>query len=233
VFRREGAAAAALGVDNTVIMGAPVRVILASALAPPAAPGGPGAAAGSGGRRPTLASFAIADMLSQGYLYGVQGVAHLRRMDERAGLSTRVSVAVSDLDSRFHVHESVSAGYESAKAQAAELDARYGIRAKLDAAARAAAAGAHALAARAMAADPRIAAGVGTAQGLLAKAMSQASDLVQQARVDVRNIDARLAAQAAARAGHVVQPAPAGEAAGAGGAGAGAGVPHTGAQPPP
>lgn len=219
VFHRDASAAASLAADNTVIMGAPVRVVLASSLAPPPPPpgsstGDQNAAAGVQIRRPTLASYAVADMLAQGYLYGVQGVAHLKRFDAQHGLSSRISVVADtararadDINRQYHVTQTVQTTYELAKAQALELDHRYQISNNVDAAARAALTKAAALASRAMA-DPRIALTVTSAKSFISQAASVAGELIQQARVDVRNIETRVQRQAQYAQGSVLaQPA--------------------------
>jgi hypothetical protein len=184
VFARESSAAAALAADSTLVMGAPVHVVLASTLAPPPPPpvAGPDGTFPPMPRRPALASFVIADMIAEGYVYGVQGVAHLKRFDTAHGVSQRISVVAdsalakaSELDRRYRVRETVATTYEMAKVQALELDRQYGIREKVDSAARAATALAATAAHRAMA-NPTVAATVTTAKETFTSLFSQAKE---------------------------------------------------------
>jgi hypothetical protein len=252
IYHSEASAAASLAADGTHFMGEPVHVVLASALLPPpppapaspAAAAGAGAAASGGPRRPTLASSVVADMLAQGFLYGVQGVAHMKRLDSERGLSQRVSVVaenvkgtVSSLDQRYRVSTTVLTGYEHARQQTLELDSRYGISHRVAGAAQSVAAAAskvaggvagHAQSAAQSAAqtaqavagraleNPHVASAVAGAQSFFAQAGSLVGGFVEQARTDVKNIEQRI--KAAAATPPPSMPPPPASAAGDGGA---------------
>lgn len=207
IFAREASAVASLVCDKQDLLGAPVHVILATTLAPPPPP--PSSTSSSSDssvpqtfHRPTFASAVVADMIAQGYLYGVQGVAHLKRVDADIGVSQRVSV----IDGK--VRSSVSSTYEAAKNQALEIDRVYHIRAKVEDAARIAKTQAEiagriamtqatALANRAMQ-NPTVANTVHQATNVI-------SNVFSQAKAEAHYIGARVTARVDAARGQVVQ----------------------------
>lgn len=153
VFHTEGAAAAALAADGAVLLGSsrPIRVALASSAgrlldipmsgAHPAVQGGgsSSASAAVGGSGAPVAirsasSSRVAHWLSQGYLYGHKGVAHVKAFDDSHELSARVKVVVDRIVSkagewneRYSIVPTVKATYAAAAVQAADLDRELGI----------------------------------------------------------------------------------------------------------
>ena len=105
VFYRDVSAAAALAGDGTLLLGAPIQVLLASNLVQGQAGGAArqdGGSSGVAGRVPLFtpqATAAVAQMIAMGSLYAQQGVAHVRRFDEESGLSRRVKVLINNTSS--------------------------------------------------------------------------------------------------------------------------------------
>ena len=215
IYHSEQGAASSLAADSTSFMGSPeIHVVLASSLLPQPSSGSGGTSASpSGGpRRPTIASTVIADLLANGYLFGVQGVAHMKRLDSERGLSQRVSVvaenikgSVNVIDQRYRVSTTVLTTYELAKQQALELDTRFGITQRVQGVAQsvaataqivkghahAAAAQAQTVAARAME-NPQVAAAAQGAKDFFARASGVVNNFVDQAIIDAKNIETRI-----------------------------------------
>ena len=215
IYHSEQGAASSLAADSTSFMGSPeIHVVLASSLLPQPSSGSGGTSASpSGGpRRPTIASTVIADLLANGYLFGVQGVAHMKRLDSERGLSQRVSVvaenikgSVNVIDQRYRVSTTVLTTYELAKQQALELDTRFGITQRVQGVAQsvaataqivkghahAAAAQAQTVAARAME-NPEVAAAAQGAKDFFARASGVVNNFVDQAIIDAKNIETRI-----------------------------------------
>jgi hypothetical protein len=196
VYEREPSAAAALTAVGTLILGSPVNVLLANNLA--------------GQRKPSHASDVVGALLASGVLFGVQGVAHVRRFDEANGLSSRVKVAMSAVDKRFAVEQTLRTGYEAARNQAAEIDSRFRLRETARGAAGAAIGTASALGsslAGMALSNSAVASAVSTASGFfsgvanalqptvqgLERSVKQAvGPVVAQVKSDLSNIDAKL-----------------------------------------
>jgi hypothetical protein len=218
IYHSEQGAAASLAADSTSFMGSPeIHVVLASSLLPQPSTGSSTASTSTGGpRRPTIASTVIADLLANGYLFGVQGVAHMKRLDSERGLSQRVSVvaenikgSVNVIDQRYRVSTTVMTTYELAKQQALELDTRFGITQRVQGVAQsvaataqlvggkvshhahAAAAQAQTVAARAME-NPQVAAAAQGAKDFFARASGVVGSFVDQALIDAKNIETRI-----------------------------------------
>jgi hypothetical protein len=219
IYHSEQGAASSLAADSTSFMGSSeIHVVLASSLLPqPSSGSGPSASPSSGGpRRPTIASTVIADLLANGYLFGVQGVAHMKRLDSERGLSQRVSVvaenikgSVNVIDQRYRVSTTVLTTYELAKQQALELDTRFGITQRVQGVAQSvaataqivkgtvshhahvAAAQAQTVAARAME-NPQVAAAAQGAKDFFARASGVVNNFVDQALIDAKNIETRI-----------------------------------------
>jgi len=218
IYHSVQGAASSLAADSTSFMGSEIHVVLASSLLPQPSSGSGGTSASpSGGpRRPTIASTVIADLLANGYLFGVQGVAHMKRLDSERGLSQRVSVvaenikgSVNVIDQRYRVSTTVLTTYELAKQQALELDTRFGITQRVQGVAQsvaataqivkgtvshhahAAATQAQSVAARAME-NPQVAAAAQGAKDFFARASGVVNNFVDQAIIDAKNIETRI-----------------------------------------
>jgi hypothetical protein len=236
VFYRESAASAALAASGSVILGAPVSVTLAHNLVARTSPSAPGPTPTLSARTSRAAAVdAVSELLSHGYLYGVQGVAHLKRFDDERGVSRRILVATAAatttaerLNQQYHVTQTLQSGYDRAAAQVAELDARYHIRERVSAAAAVAMATATTLAGKAMA-NPRVATAVNTTKSLLESAGRALDSYYYQARADVATAEAKLAAE---RGGGAAAAPGGGSGGGGGGAVGGAAAAASGGLPP-
>jgi hypothetical protein len=241
VFYRDAAAAASLAADGTELLGGgPVRVALASSLVARRA-AAPQAATGAAAPPVKLLvpSAAVVELLARGFLYGNEGIAHVKRYDERTGLTRRVKVWADATDARFHVSATMLSAYTSAAAQAQQLerawqafDAKHRIHERLNAGVMAAIDQVQALGTSAMR-DPTIARAVTATQDLVREIGAALHDTVQQAQDKARTsfaaaealraqqqTQAAAAATAAPLAEHEVtappDPAPSPAAAGAG-----------------
>jgi hypothetical protein len=204
VFHEERAATAALAASGSLVLGAPVRVLLANNLAvvPGTAPGArlPGGQLSFAGVPvPQRAAEVVTELVSTGYLYGVQGIAHLRRFDEERGLSRRVRVvtesavaSAAGAAAHYRVVETVQSTYEAAKVQAEQLDARYRIREHMNTAAAFAMAKAGELGAKAME-HQGIHAAVTAGKSWVEGAGKLIDNVYHQARTDVHAAEERIA----------------------------------------
>jgi hypothetical protein len=122
LFEQESDALAAVNSDVPVmVLGrVPESIIPASALQLPNA----GSAAGSAMQHNALRgpSQAVAHMLAQGFLYGHQGVAHVKAFDDTHGMSQRIRVALDtitskagELNDRYHIAQTVRSTYEAVR----------------------------------------------------------------------------------------------------------------------
>jgi hypothetical protein len=189
VFYRDAAAAASLAADgSTLLGGGPVRVALASSLGARRS----SAASAAAPVKLLVPSAAVVALLSRGFLYGAEGIAHVKRYDERTGLTRRVKIWADATDARLHISATMLSAYTLAAAQAQQLesawqafDHKHRIHERINAGVMAAVDHAQALGSSAMR-DPTIARAVTATQDLVRELGQAMHDTVQQAQDKAR-----------------------------------------------
>lgn len=189
VFYRDAPAAASLAADGmTLLGGGPVRVVLASSLGARRS----SAATAMAPVKLLVPSAAVIGLLAKGFLYGNEGVAHVKRYDERTGLTRRVKVWADSTDARFHISATMLSAYTAAAAQAQQLegawqnfDRTHRIHERINAGVMAAIDHAQAIGSSAMR-DPTINRAVTATQDLVREIGNVVHDTVQQAHDKAR-----------------------------------------------
>lgn len=143
-------------------------------------------------------SASVSHLLAQGYLYGQQGVARVKRFGDEKGLTERVKVVTNtitakadELNQRYRIVPLVLETYEQAKASAADIDRELNISTRLRTASSYALAQAASWASMAMR-NPTVAATVTSAQEFCTQAATALQTTLAEARSEVAQIDARV-----------------------------------------